>query len=81
MGWMRRRGDRVVITSGQYAGRYGTIEINVFQRTVDYPNEFANTPRHAGHGGTGDGEVEEASRVVEGDVLPNYSTDIRSVAR
>jgi transcription antitermination factor NusG len=39
---MRRRGDRVKITSGKYAGRAGTIESNVYQRTVDYPDEWAN---------------------------------------
>ena len=39
--WMRRRGDRVTITTGKYAGRTGTVEANVFQRTVDYPEEFA----------------------------------------
>ena len=42
MRWMRRRGDRVIITSGKYAGRTGTIESNVFQRTVDYPDEYHN---------------------------------------
>ena len=42
MRWMRRRGDRVTITCGKYAGRTGTIESNVFQRTVDYPDELAN---------------------------------------
>ena len=40
--WMRRSGDRVRITTGKYAGRTGTIESNVYQRTVDYPDEFAN---------------------------------------
>ena len=40
--WMRRRGDRVTITSGKYAGHTGTVESNVYQRTEDYPNEFAN---------------------------------------
>jgi len=42
MRWMRRRGDRVRITTGQYAGHNGTVESNVFQRTVDYPDEWAN---------------------------------------
>ena len=42
MRWMRRRGDRVTITSGKYAGNTGTVESNVFQRTVDYPDEWAN---------------------------------------
>ena len=39
---MRRHGDRVTITTGKYAGRTGTIECNVYQRTVDYPDEWAN---------------------------------------
>ena len=39
---MRRRGDRVRITDGKYAGRTGSIESNVYQRSVDYPDEFAN---------------------------------------
>ena len=42
MRWMRRRGDRVRISSGKYAGRTGTIESNLYQRTVDYPGEWAN---------------------------------------
>ena len=42
MGWMRRRGDRVRITTGKYAGRFGTVESNVFQRTVDYPDDYGN---------------------------------------
>ena len=40
--WMRKRGDRVTITTGKYAGWTGSIESNVFQRTVDYPDELAN---------------------------------------
>ena len=40
--WMRKRGDRVKITTGKYAGHTGTIESNVYQRTVDYPDEFHN---------------------------------------
>ena len=39
---MRRRGDRVTITTGKYAGHSGTVDSNVFQRTVDYPDELAN---------------------------------------
>ncbi len=39
---MRRRGDRVTITTGKYAGHTGTVESNVYQRTVDYPNEWFN---------------------------------------
>ena len=40
--WMRRRGNRVRIIAGKYAGHSGTVESNVYQRTVDYPDEFAN---------------------------------------
>ena len=40
--WMRRRSDRVTITTGKYAGHTGTVESNVHQRTVDYPEESAN---------------------------------------
>ena len=40
--WMRRRGDKVTITAGNYAGHTGTIESNVYQKTVDYPDEWAN---------------------------------------
>ena len=40
--WMRRRGDRVRITGGKYSGHTGTIESNVYQRTMDYPDEWAN---------------------------------------
>ncbi|MDA1129499.1 MAG: KOW motif-containing protein, partial [Chloroflexi bacterium] len=39
---MRRRGDRVKIITGKYAGNTGTVESNVYQRTVDYPDESAN---------------------------------------
>ncbi len=39
---MRRRGDRVQIINGKYAGHTGTVESNVFQRTADYPDEWAN---------------------------------------
>ena len=42
MRWLRRRGDRVTITTGKYAGHLGTVEANVYQRTVDYADEFAN---------------------------------------
>ena len=38
--WMRRRRDRVKITSGKYAGRTGIVAINLYQRTVDYPDEL-----------------------------------------
>jgi hypothetical protein len=40
--WMRRRGDRVRITTGKYAGRTGVVESNVFQNTADYPTELSN---------------------------------------
>ncbi len=40
--WMRRRVYRVKITSGKYAGHEGTEESNVYQWTVDYPDEFPN---------------------------------------
>ena len=36
------RGDRVRITTGKYAGHKGTVESNVYQRTVDYPDEWNN---------------------------------------
>jgi len=42
MQWMRKRGDRVKITSGKYAGHSGSVESNVHQRTVDYPDDLAN---------------------------------------
>ena len=35
------RGAQVHITSGRYAGRVGFVDANVFQRTVDYPDELA----------------------------------------
>ena len=37
---MRCRGDRVTITTGKYAGHLGTVDSNVFQRTVDHPGEL-----------------------------------------
>ncbi len=39
---MRRRGDRVIITAGKYAGCLGTVESNVYQRTLDHGDEWAN---------------------------------------
>ncbi len=42
MRWMRRRGDRVLIIDGQYAGHTGAVESNVYQMTVDYPDEWKN---------------------------------------
>ena len=47
------RGTRVRIISGRYAGRTGTVEANVFQRTVDYPEEYAE----GFHIALGDGKV------------------------
>ena len=35
------RGDRVTIISGRYAGQDGLVDRNVFQKTVDYPEESA----------------------------------------
>ena len=35
------RGTRITITSGLHAGKTGTVEANAFQRTVDYPEEYA----------------------------------------
>ena len=42
MRWIRRRGDRVTIIKGKYDGYHGTVESNVFQRTVDHPDGWAN---------------------------------------
>ena len=42
MRWMRRRGDRVIIINGTYEGHRRTVEANVYQKTVDYPDEWAN---------------------------------------
>lgn len=36
------RGTKVKIISGSYAGRTGTVEATVFQKTVDYPDELAH---------------------------------------
>ena len=35
------RGDRVTIISGRYAGQHGLVDSNVFQKTADYPKEYA----------------------------------------
>ena len=40
--YTKARGDRVRITGGKYAGQTGTVESNVYQRTVDYPDEWFN---------------------------------------
>ena len=39
---MGKRGDPVRITTGKHAGHHGTVESNVHQRTVDYPNNHSN---------------------------------------
>ena len=39
---MRRHGERLVITSGKYAGHNSRVESNVNQRIVDYPDKWAN---------------------------------------
>ena len=31
-----------MITTGKYAGQRGTVDSNVFQKTVDDPDELAN---------------------------------------
>ena len=36
-----KRGDRVRIQSGAYAGITGVVDSAVFQRTVDYPDDYA----------------------------------------
>ena len=35
------RGTRIRIISGRYAGRTGRVEANLFQRTVDFPEDYA----------------------------------------
>ena len=42
MRWMLQRGDRVRITTGKYTGHLGTVESNVYQRTVDRSGEWAH---------------------------------------
>ena len=39
---MRKRGDRVRITSGKHRGQLGAIESNVFQKSVYYPGDLSN---------------------------------------
>ena len=36
-----KRGDAVTITSGRYKGAKGIVDSAVFQRTVDWPDEYA----------------------------------------
>ena len=38
---MRKRGDRIIITSGK-SGHSGTVEANVYQRAADYSEQYAN---------------------------------------
>ena len=33
------RGDRVKIVSGKFKGHTGTVDANVFQRSVDFPKD------------------------------------------
>ena len=39
---MRKRGDRVVITTGKYQGHQAVIESNVHQRTADCPKDLSD---------------------------------------
>ncbi len=36
-----KRGDPVTIVSGRYKGCTGLVDSAVFQRTVDYPDEYS----------------------------------------
>ena len=36
-----KRGDRVTIISGRYAGFRGAVDSAIFQRTIDYPDAFS----------------------------------------
>ncbi len=36
-----KRGDRVVIVSGQRSGVLGVVDSAVFQRTIDHPEEVS----------------------------------------
>jgi len=36
------RGTRIRIISGSLRGQTGTVEAAVFQKTVDYPDEYAH---------------------------------------
>ena len=42
MRWVRKRGDRVRITSRNYTGHTEIVASNVYQKTVEYPGEFAD---------------------------------------
>ena len=39
--YLCKRGDRVRIRWGRYQGATGIVDSAVFQKTVDYPNEYA----------------------------------------
>ena len=32
----------MTITTGKYTGHKGTVEANVYQKTVDYPDDLSN---------------------------------------
>ena len=36
-----KRGDHVTIVSGRYKGCRGVVDSAVFQRTIDYPEEYS----------------------------------------
>ena len=36
------RGTRIRIISGTHQGKTGTVEARVFQKTVDFPDEYAH---------------------------------------
>ena len=38
-----RRGDRVRIISGKHKGAIGPVDAQVFQRSVDCPNEYTRS--------------------------------------
>ena len=46
--WMRRRGGRVRITTGKHAGRTGTVDSNVHQRTATDPAMTPSGPKTTG---------------------------------
>ena len=48
-----KRGDRVTIVPGRYKGCTGVVDSAVFQRTVDYPDEYFPGPASAWTPGRG----------------------------
>lgn len=34
------RGAKVMVKSGRHAGKAATVEANVYQKSVDYPDEY-----------------------------------------